>query len=89
MGILLPFLSVLFDDSFTENYPFALEVFNFFNISSEKEIVFLFSISLLIYLIKTILQLTYWIQYGFLIQFEINLRFKLFEKYVMSPLSIS
>ena len=40
IGILLPFLSLLFDDSFTDKYPIILEIFDLFGIKSEKEIVF-------------------------------------------------
>ena len=87
IGILLPFLSLLFDDSFTDKFPIILEIFDLFGIVSEKEIVFFFlTFILLIYFFKTLLTaLTYWIQYSFLIKFEIDLRFSLFEKYMMSP----
>ena len=86
IGIVLPFMAILLDESFAEKYPFIQTVLTFFSLNSQEEIIIYFlCFFITIYLVKSIFMVaTYWIQYTFYNVFEQFLRRKLFIKYILS-----
>ena len=90
ISAILPFLAILLDENFIDNAPNIIQnIILILNITSRQQlIIYSLCVIILIYIVKAIITaLSYWIQYNFMTNLELDMRFSLFKKYISSHYS--